>query len=175
MNPGILISQLQSPSVVILEPKKIKSVTVSIVCPSICHEVIGPDAMIFIFWMLSFKSAFSLSSFTFIKRLFSCSLISAGRLVSFAYLRLLILLLAVLIPVCASSNPAFHMMYSASKVTMYSHILLSQLWASPLFMSGSNRCFLSCIQASQETGMMIWYSHVFKNFSVCCDPHSQRR
>ena len=45
----LLISWLQSPSAVILEPKKIKSVTVSIVSPSICHEVMGPDAMIFIF------------------------------------------------------------------------------------------------------------------------------
>ena len=62
-----LISWLKSPSTVNLEPKKIKSVTVS---PSICHEVIGPDAMIFIFWMLTFKPTFSLSSFTFIKRLF---------------------------------------------------------------------------------------------------------
>ena len=44
----LLISWLQSPSAVILEPKKIKSVTVSIVSPSICHEVMGPDAMIFI-------------------------------------------------------------------------------------------------------------------------------
>ena len=42
----LLISQLQAPSSVILEPKKIKSVTVSIVSPSICHEVMGPDAMI---------------------------------------------------------------------------------------------------------------------------------
>ena len=45
----LLISWLQSPSAVILEPKKIKSDTVSIVLPSICHEVMGPDAMIFIF------------------------------------------------------------------------------------------------------------------------------
>ena len=59
-----LISWLQSLSAVILEPRKIKSVTVSIVSPSICHEVMGPDAMIFVFWMLSFKPAFSLSSFT---------------------------------------------------------------------------------------------------------------
>jgi len=51
----LLISWLQSPSSVILEPKKIKSVTVSIVSPSICHEVMGPDAMILVFWMLSFK------------------------------------------------------------------------------------------------------------------------
>ena len=67
----LLISWLQSPSAVILEPKKIKFLTVSIVSPSICHEVMGPDAMNFIFWMLSFKPAFSLSSFSLIKRLFS--------------------------------------------------------------------------------------------------------
>ena len=108
----LLISCLQSPSAVILEPKKIKSVTVSIVSPSISHEVMGPDAMIFIFWMLSFKPALSLSSFTFIKRLFSSSLPSAIRVVSSACLRLLIFLSAVLIPTCASYSPAFHMMYS---------------------------------------------------------------
>ena len=45
----LLISWLQSPSAVILEPKNIKSVTVSIVSPSICHGVMGPDAMVFIF------------------------------------------------------------------------------------------------------------------------------
>ena len=45
----LLISWLQSPSAVILEPKKIKSVTVSIVSPSICHEVMGPDAKILVF------------------------------------------------------------------------------------------------------------------------------
>ena len=54
-NRHLLISWLQSPSAVILELKKIKSVTVSIVSPSICQEVMGPDAMIFVFWMLSFK------------------------------------------------------------------------------------------------------------------------
>ena len=70
-----LILWLQSPSAVILEPKKIKSVTVSIVAPSIYHEVTGPDAMILVFLMLSFKPAFSLSSFTF-KRFFSSSLLS---------------------------------------------------------------------------------------------------
>ena len=46
---GLLISWLQSPSAVILEPPKIKSVTVSTVSPSICHEVMGPDAMNFVF------------------------------------------------------------------------------------------------------------------------------
>ena len=83
----LLVSWLQSPSVVILELKKIKSLTVSIVSLTICHEVMGPDVMIFIFCMLSFKPAFSLSSFTFIKRLFGSSLLSAMRVVSSAYLR----------------------------------------------------------------------------------------
>ena len=64
-NKHCLISWLQSPSAVILEPPKINSDTVS---PSISHEVMGPDAMILVFWMLSFKPTFSLSSFTF-KRL----------------------------------------------------------------------------------------------------------
>ena len=59
------ISWLQSPSAVILELKKIKPVTVSTFLPSICHEVMGLDAMILVFWMLSFKPDFSLSSFTF--------------------------------------------------------------------------------------------------------------
>ena len=63
----LLISWLQSPSALILEPKKIKSATVSTVSPSICHEVMGPDAMILVSWMLSCKPTFSLSSFTFIK------------------------------------------------------------------------------------------------------------
>ena len=67
----LLISCLQSASAVSLEPKNLKSVTVSTVCPSICHEVMGPDANILVFWMLSFKTTFSLSFFTFIKRLFS--------------------------------------------------------------------------------------------------------
>ena len=58
----LLISWLQSPSAVILEPPKIKSVTVSTVSPSISHEVMGPDAMNLVFWMLNFKPTFSLSS-----------------------------------------------------------------------------------------------------------------
>ena len=58
----LLISWLQSPSTVILEPKNIKSLNVS---PSISHEVMGPDAMIFVFWMLSFKPTFSTLLFYF--------------------------------------------------------------------------------------------------------------
>ena len=89
---------------VILEPPKIKSLTVSIVSPFICHEVMGPDAMMFVFRMLSFKPAFSLSSFTFIKRLFSSSLLSSMRVASSAYLRLFIFLPAILIRAFVSSS-----------------------------------------------------------------------
>ena len=113
----LLISWLQLPSVVILETPKIKSVTVSIVSLSICHDH-EPDAMILVFQMFSFKPIFSLSSFTFIKRLFS-SLLSAISVVSSAYLRLLIFLLAILIPACASSCPKFLMIYSAYKLNKH--------------------------------------------------------
>ena len=84
--------------------------------PHLCHEVMRPDAMILVFWMLSFKPNFSFTSFTFIKRLFSSSLFSTIRIVSSVNLRLLILLLEILIPVCASSSLAFHMMYCAFKL-----------------------------------------------------------
>ena len=110
-NKHLLISWLQSPSAVILEPKKIKSLTVFIISPSIYHEVMGRDAMIFIFWMLSFKPTFLFSSFTFINRLFISSSLSALRVVLSAYLRLLIFLPAVLIPACGSSSLAFQMMH----------------------------------------------------------------
>ena len=60
-----LISWLQSPSAVILEPKKINSPTLYVVYPSICHEVVGPDTMTLVFWMLSFKPTFSQLLFHF--------------------------------------------------------------------------------------------------------------
>ena len=124
----LLISWQRSPSAVILEPKNIKSVTVSIVSPCICHYVMGPDAMILVFWMLSFKPVFSLSSFTFIKRLFSSSL-SALRVVSSAYMRLLMFLLAILIPAYASSGFTFLMMYSAEKLHKQGDNI--QSWCTP--------------------------------------------
>ena len=79
----LLFSWLESPSTVILSLRKLSlslfplflhlysSPSSLIVSPLHCHEVMGPDAMILVLWMLSFKSAFSLSSFTFIKKLFS--------------------------------------------------------------------------------------------------------
>ena len=100
-------------SAVILEPKKIKSVTVSTFSPSICHGEMGPDVVILVLQMLSFKHAFSFSSITLIKRLFSSSLLSANKVLSPAYLRLLIFLPEISILVCDSSSPVFLMMYSA--------------------------------------------------------------
>ena len=67
--------------------------------------------MIFVFRLLSFKPTFSLSSFTFIKRLFNSSSLSAIRVVSSAYLRLLIFLPAILIPACASSSPLINVYF----------------------------------------------------------------
>ena len=153
----------------ILECEKRKSVTVSTVSPSICHEMMGPDSMILVFWMLSLKPAYSLSSFTFIKRLFSSSSLSAIRVVSSAYLKLLISLPAILIAAYASSSLAFHMMYSAYELNKQDDII--QPWCTPLLIwshslvyVGSNGCFLTCIQVSQEAGKVIWYSHLLKNF-----------
>ena len=101
----LLIAWLQSPSAVILETRKIKSVTVSIVSPSICREVMGPDAMIWVFWTLNlaqlFHSPLSLSSW-----LFSFSSLSAIRMVSSVYLRLLTFLPEILI--LAVLHPAWH-------------------------------------------------------------------
>jgi len=77
----LLISWLQSPSAMTLEPPKITSLTVFIVSPSICHEQMGLDAMILVFWMLSFKPTFSLPSFTFIKKLFSFSFCHKGGVI----------------------------------------------------------------------------------------------
>ena len=83
----LLISWLQSPSAMILEPKKIKSVTVAIVSPSVCYEVIGSDDTIFVFLNVEFQASFFALLFHFHQELFSSSSLSDRRLVSSAYLR----------------------------------------------------------------------------------------
>ena len=123
----LLISWLKSPSAVILEPPKIKSLTVSMV--SHLFDIKWWVQMPWlVFWMLSFKPTYSLSSFTFIKRLFSSPL-SAIRVVPSAYLRLLIFLPAILILAYASSSPAFLMMYSAYKLNKQGDNI--QHWGTP--------------------------------------------
>ena len=134
----LLNSWLQPLSAGILEPKKIKSATVSIVYPSIWHEVMATEDMILVFWMLNFKPAFSFSSFTFIRRFFSYSSLFFIRVVSSAYLRLLIFLLAILIPACASSSTLFLMMNSTYKLhkqgnNIHLDVLLPQFETNPLF------------------------------------------
>ena len=124
--------------------------------------------------MLSFKPAFSLSS---INRLFSSSPLSAIKMVLSAYLSLLIFTSAILIPACASSSLAFHMMYSAYKLNKQGDLLTPLTYSFPNLepvhcsMSNSNSCFLTCIQVSQEASKVVWYSHLFKIFHTLCDPY----
>ena len=137
----LLISWLQLPSAVILETPKIKN--------KVCHclhcfpiYLLWSDRTgchILVFWMLSFKSTFSLSSFTFIKRLLS-SLLSAIRVVSSGYLRFLIFLLAILISACVSSSPAFHMMYSACKLNKQGDNKMPWHTPFPIW----NQCVVPC-------------------------------
>ena len=100
-------------------------------------------------------------------RLFSSSL-SAIRVRSSVFLRLLIFFLAILITAYASYSPAFHMMYSVYKLNKQSDNI--QPWCTPFPIWNqsvapcSNCCFLTCIQVSQEAGQVVWYSHLFRNF-----------
>ena len=124
----LLISWRQSPSAVILEPKK-----------TVCHcfhcfpiylpwsNGQMPWSLFFECWALS--QLFSISFVTLIRRLFTSCLLSAIRVVSSAYHRLLIFFLAILIPGCASSSPAFHKMYSACKLNKQSDNI--QSWHTP--------------------------------------------
>ena len=155
----LLISWLQSASAVILEPQNIKSATVYTVSPSIFHEVTGLDVMIFVFWILSFKQTFLLSSFTFIKRLF-CSSLSAIRVVSSAYLRLLIFFLAILRPGCASSTSAFHMMYSAYKLNKWGDNM--QPWHTPFPVC--NQATVPCLVLT----VVSWPAYRFLKRQVRC-------
>ena len=137
-------------------------------------------AMIFIFWMLSFKPTFSLSSFTFLKRLFSSSSLSAIRVVSSAYLRLLIFLPAILVPAYASSSPAFLMMYSANKLNKQGDNI--QPWCTPFPIW--NQSVVPCpvlTVASRPAHRFLkrqvrWSGIPISRriYTVHCDPHSQK-
>ena len=164
----LLISWLQSPSAVILEPKK--SLSPFPLFPHLLAlkwwEWMPWSSLL---WTLSFKPGFSHSSFPFIKRLFSSSSLSAIRVVSPLYLRLLIFLPVILIPACASSSPAFHMMYSAYKLNKQGDSIQPwrtpfPIWNQSVVTCPYNCCFLTCIQVSQEAGQVVWYSHLSQNF-----------
>ena len=170
LSKHLLILWLQLPSAMFLESKEIKSVTVSSFPPFICHEMMGPDDKILIFWMLRFKPTFPFSPFTFLKRLFSLSSLSAIRVVSFAYLRLLIFLPAILIPACDSSSLAFLVMYSAYKLNKQDDNIQPYCTPFPFL----NQLVVSCpvltvaswptyrFSGGREGGL---YSHLFRNFS----------
>ena len=134
----------------------------------------GPDAMILVFGMLDFKPAFSLPSFTFIKRLFSSSSLFAIRVVSSAYLRLLIFFLAIFIPACDSSSLPFHMMYSAYKLNKqstaltYSFLIWNQsVVPCPVLTVASWPAYRYLRR--QERWSSILISLEFS--TICCDPH----
>ena len=176
----LLISWLQSPSAVILEPTKINSDTVSTLFPSICHEVMGPNVMLLAFWVLSckplFHSPLSLSSRSFLVPL---------RFVPWGWYHLHIwcywyFLPAILSPACASSSLGFCMMYSGYKLNKQGDNI--QLWHTPF--SSLNQSAVSC----KILTVASWPAYRFlrrqvrwsgipisKNFPVCCDrlSHSQ--
>ena len=135
------------------------------------------DAMILVFWMLSFRPSFSLASFTFIKRLFSSSSVSAISVVLFAYLRLLIFLLAILIPACASSSSAFHIIYSAYKLNKQGDSSI-QPWCNPFLIWSQSAvpCPVLTVAswpAYRFLKRQVTWSGIPISFFYC-DPHSQR-
>ena len=180
-NKHLLILWFQSPSTVILELKKIKSVIVSTFSPSICYEVVELDAMILAFWMLSLKPVFFILLFHLHQDSFSSSFLYAISVVSSLYLRLLMFLLAILIPACASSSLAFCMMYSAYRLNKQGDI--TQPWGTPF--SILNQTIVPCLvltvaswpayRVHRKQVMWSGMSMFFKEFStVYCDPQSQR-
>ena len=145
-----------------------------------CFPIYFPwsDAMILVFWILSLKPTFSLSSFTFIKRLFS-SLLSAVSVVSSAYLRLLKFLPAILIQACVSSSPVFLMMYSAYKLNKQDYNIQPCLTPFPILNQSIVPCkFLTVVSWPAYRFLrrqVRWlYSYLCKNFPVSWDSQSQR-
>ena len=128
------------------------------------------------FWMLSFKPTFSLSSFTCIKRFFSSSL-SAIRVVSSAYLRLLIFLLAILIPACALPSLAFCMMYSAWKLSNQGDDVQPWHIPFPIWNQSVVPCPILTVASWPAYRFLKRHGLVFlpiEEFStVCCDPQSR--
>ena len=124
--------------------------------------------MIWVFWILSFRPAFSLSSFIFINRLFSSSSLSAIRVVSSAYLRLLIFLPATLISACDSFSPAFHMIHSAYKLNKQGDNIQPWRIPFPIWNQSVVPCLVLIVVLHLQTDFSGGKSgalvHLFKNF-----------
>ena len=166
-NKHLLISWLVSLSTVILEQKKLKSITAysfSFYLPwsdgTTCHDLS---------FLLSFKLAFSFSSFTLIKRFFRSSSISAIRVVLSAYLRLLIFLLAILIPDYDSSSQIFRMIYSTQKLNKQGDNIQPWRTPFPIWNQSIVPCPVQTVASWPaywflEANQVVWYSHLFQNF-----------
>ena len=129
--------------------------------------------------MLSFKPAFSLSSFTFIKRLFSSSSPSAIIMVSSAYPRLLIFLPSILTPACDLSSLAFHVIISVFKLNKQGTInsldvLLSQFGSVCCSMSVLSVASCPVYRFLRRQIYGLAFPSLEEYFTVCYDPHSQR-
>ena len=137
-----------------------------------------PDAVISVFWMLSFELTFLVTSFTEIKRLFSYFSLFAIRVVSSSYWKLLILL-EILSPACSSSSPAFHMMHSAYELNRQGDNI--QPWHTPFPILNQSivQCSVLTVDFDLHSGFSgdrsgDLVSPSLEEFSrVCCDPHSQ--
>ena len=160
--------------------QKIKSDTVSTISTSICYEVMRPDAMFLVFWKLSFKPTFSLSSFTFIKKLFSSSL-SAIRVVLSSYLRLLIFFQQpwfqlVLHPAAQLFSWCTLHISQISMVTIYSLDILLSLFGTSLLFHIQFSLLLPDLHTDfsrGRSGGLVFLS--LSEFStVCGDPHDQK-
>ena len=151
---SVLISWLQSLSAGILEPKKIKSVTFSIFSPSICLEMIGLDAMIFIFWMLRFFVVVCFFECWFLSQLFHSRVLPSprGSWVPLHFLPLEWYHLHTWGCWYFSQQSGFQLVEPCCAFAI--------LNLSNFSTSGSNCCFLNCIQVFQETGQMVWHSHL---------------
>jgi len=132
-----------------------------------CNEVMGPDAMILVFFLYCFKKAFSLSSFTLLKRLFSSSSPFAIRVVSSEVVDIspnnLDSTLWFIQPSICLRYSAYKLKKQGDNIQPCCTLLNNFEWVNYI-MSSSNCCFLTCIQQSQETGKVVWYSHLLKNF-----------
>ena len=143
--------------------------------PSICHGAGCHDLSLWFFKIFSFKLAFSSSSFTLIRRSFSSSSLSAIRVISSTCLRLSMFLPAILIAACNSSGLAFRVMCSVYKLnkqpchTPFS-VLNQSVVSSRVLTVASWPTYMFLRRQVRWSGILI----CFKNFPVCCDPHSQR-
>ena len=173
----LLFSWLQSPSAVILESPKMKSVTFSLF-----PHLFAMKGWVRMPWS-SFFECLVLNqlfhSFTFNKRLFSSSLLSAIKVVSSVYLRLLIFLPAILIPACASSSLAFRMRYTAYKLNKQGDNIQPWRTPFPIHYKSVFPCpvltvtsWPAYIYLRGRSGGLVFPS--LEEFStVCCDLHIQ--